>query len=366
MPEQPLLVDGHEDLAYNMLTFGRDYSLSVEQTRQREQGSLTPERNGDALLGWPEYQQGRVAVVFATLFAAPERARLGEWDTQYYRDSEAAHRVYSRQLDTYEKLVEAHPDQFVLLRDRAALEAHVQRWRQAPADEPPALPVGLVILMENAEGVRSPQELAHWWARGVRIIGPAWTGTRFCGGTREPGPLTKEGFALLAGMAEHGFVLDVSHMDEPAVLQALDEYPGVVIASHSNARSLLPGTDSNRHLTDRMIQGLLERQAVIGVVPANGFLKTGWKELGGRAAVSLDLAAAQIDYICQLAGNATHVAIGSDYDGGFGLQSVPVEVDSVADLQKLVPLLQARGYHQADINLIFHGNWLRVVGDGLP
>lgn len=359
--EPLLLIDGHEDLAYNMLTFGRDYTRSIEQTRQAEKDTLTPERNGDALLGWPEYQRGRVALVFATLFAAPLRARLGDWDTQYYRDREEAHRVYRGQLDAYEKLVEEHPDKYTLIRDRAGLESHWQRWQQSTPDEQAGLPVGLLVLMENAEGVRSPQELALWWERGVRIIGPAWTGTRFCGGTREPGPLTQEGFALLDGMAEHGFVLDVSHMDEPAVLQALDVYPGAIIASHSNARALLPGTESNRHLTDRMVQGLLERQAVIGVVPANGFLKVDWKAQGGRAEVSLDLAVAQIDHLCQMAGNAEHVAIGSDYDGGFGLQSVPAEVDSVADLQMLAPRLQARGYQAEDIERIFHGNWLRVA-----
>ena len=41
--------------------------------------------------------------------------------------------------------------------------------------------------MEGAEGVRSPSELDEWWQWGLRIIGPAWAGNRFCGGTQEPG-----------------------------------------------------------------------------------------------------------------------------------------------------------------------------------
>lgn len=366
MPEKPLLIDGHEDLAYNMLTFGRDYTRPVAQTRRLESGGPTPERTGETLLGWPEYQRGRIALVFATLFAAPMRARLGDWDTQVYNNRQQAHQIYRQQIDAYERLVERQADKFTLLHDRAGLEEHLQRWQAAPPDEPPDLPVGLILLMENAEGVRTPLELPEWWQRGVRILGPAWTGTRFCGGTREPGPLTKEGFELLAAMAEQGFVLDVSHMDEAAVLQALDAYPGVIIASHSNTRALLPGTESNRHLTDRMVSGLLERGAVIGVVPANGFLKPDWKASGGREAVSLDLAAAQIDHICQMAGNARHAAIGSDFDGGFGLRSVPAEIDSVADLQKLAPLLHERGYQEADVQAIFSGNWLRVVRGCLP
>ena len=64
-------------------------------------------------------------------------------------------------------------------------------------------------------------ELPEWWEKGLRLIGPAWAGTKFCGGTGEPGPLTKAGYELLEGMADQGFILDISHMDELAVRQSL-------------------------------------------------------------------------------------------------------------------------------------------------
>ena len=76
-----LSVDAHQDLAWNILTFGRDYTLSAAETRQREAGGLAPQVNGDTLLGYPDYMRGNVALVFATLFAAPVRAkgrRLGQ------------------------------------------------------------------------------------------------------------------------------------------------------------------------------------------------------------------------------------------------------------------------------------------------
>jgi hypothetical protein len=79
--KKPLLVDAHEDLAYNMVTFGRDYTHAAKTTRELERGGLAPEQTGDTLLGWPEYQHGHVAVIFATLFAAPLRHKLGEWDS---------------------------------------------------------------------------------------------------------------------------------------------------------------------------------------------------------------------------------------------------------------------------------------------
>ena len=77
----PLIIDSHCDLAWNMLNFGRDYTRSAAETREKEKGTLAPEKNGASLIGWPDYQRGQVAIVFSTLFAAPariKRRRLGQ------------------------------------------------------------------------------------------------------------------------------------------------------------------------------------------------------------------------------------------------------------------------------------------------
>ncbi len=364
-----IIVDAHEDLAWNMLTFNRDYSRSVADTRKLEAGSLAPEKNGDTLLGWKDYQQGKVGLVFATLYVTPQRYCEGEWDWQCYADVQQAHTLYGAQIDAYERLIENHPDKFNLVTDKEDLDRVVSAWEkhnQAQEDSLDSVsensqlpPVGLVLLMEGAEGVREPAELEWWRQRGVRIIGPAWAGTRFCGGTREPGPMTKEGFALLEAMAALGFALDCSHMDEKAVLQALDVYPGQVIASHSNALALLKSSEnSNRHISDRVIHGLVERDAVIGVVLYNCFLKAGWRKGDRREEVKLDSVVAQIDHICQIAGDTKHVGIGTDFDGGFGWQSTPDEINTIADLRKLIPLLQKKGYSDGHIEAILGGNWI--------
>ena len=67
------------------------------------------------------------------------------------------------------------------------------------------------------------------------------------------------------------------------------------------------------------------------------------------------------DHICQLAGNADHIAIGSDLDGAFGTEQSPYDLDTIDDLQKLPELLRQRGYGAADITKIMHGNWLRFL-----
>jgi membrane dipeptidase len=187
-----LIVDSHEDLAWNMLTFGRDYTRSASDTRRLEVNSGIPSYNDDTLLGWPDYQRGRVGVIFATLFATPIRKQLGDWETQCYQDSEQAYRLYNQQLDAYHRLTEKHRDKFCLIVHNDDLDSVLTDWDGAGEDQ--NSPVGLVILMEGAEAIRDPRELDMWWERGLRLIGPAWAGTRFCGGTREPGPLTKEGF----------------------------------------------------------------------------------------------------------------------------------------------------------------------------
>lgn len=358
-----LIVDSHQDLAWNMLTFGRDYARSAEETRHLEEGSQAPVRNGDSLLGWPDYQNGQVAVVFSTLFAAPQRHKLGDWDTLTYMNSDQAHSSYSAQLDAYHRLVDEHPDKFRLVQTLQDLDEILTHWEQ---DEVGEHPVGLVILMEGAEGVRQPPELEEWWERGVRLIGPAWAGTRFCGGTREPGPLTQEGYALLEGMAEFGFTLDLTHMDEQAVLQALDAYSGTIVATHSNPQALLKSADTNRFLSDRVLNGLIERDGIVGIPPFNKFLRWEWTSSEGRDAIPLELVVDHIDYICQLAGDANHVGIGSDFDGGFGLQSVPAEIDTIADLQKLVPLLGKKGYTESDIAAVMGTNWLSLLRQTLP
>lgn len=374
-----LLVDAHQDLAWNMLSFGRDYTRSAAETRRLEAGGPTPEHNGDTLLGWPDYQAGRVALVFSTLFAAPRRHREGEWETQIYADPQQAYRLYRAQLDIYRRLADQHPHKFKLVRSGADLRNVLEHWQReeldyvppqpSPAEQPlnsTGHPVGLVVLMEGAEGVRSPQELAEWYEWGVRILGPAWAGNRFCGGTREPGPLTPEGYELLAGMAEVGLVLDVSHMDEQAVMQSLDAFGGRIAATHANPLKLLPERDDNRHLSDRVIHGLIEREAVIGIVPYNRFLDSRWQKGNPRQQVSLERVAAHIDYICQLAGDARHVGLGSDFDGGFGWQSVPHEINTIADITRLAVLLAERGYSEADTAAIFGQNWLRLLQEVLP
>jgi membrane dipeptidase len=167
-------------------------------------------------------------------------------------------------------------------------------------------------------------------------------------------------------MAALHFTLDLSHMDELSVRQCLDGYSGPMIASHANAAALIEDYSGNRHLSDGVIRAIVERNGVIGVIPFCRFLDYGWKRGDRRDGLTLATLSNHIDHICQLAGDAAHVGIGSDFDGGFGRDSAPAGVDSIADLQKLVPILAARGYTEDDIVAILGGNWLCYLQENLP
>lgn len=364
-----ILFDAHQDIAYNILSFNRDYSRSVQQTRTYEKGRQIPGLDYETLLGWPEYNQGRVALIFGTLFAAPaRRENYLNPNAQVYFSSQEAKQIYWKQLKLYHQLAEEKPEVYRLITTRTLLREHLREWNALPENPIPEdyLPLGIIPSMEGAEGITDLAELPEWWQAGLRAIGLAWAGNRFCGGTREPGPLTNLGKDLIAAMAEVGFLLDIAHMDEEAVYTCLELYPGKIIASHANAASLVKGYKSNRLLSDEVIVELAKREGVIGVVPWNNFLNAEWIRDGGRSKMSLRLVAEQIDHICQLTGSANHVGIGTDFDGGFGLASVPKEIDSIADLAKINSFLAELGYNSDQIGQINAGNFLRVLESILP
>ncbi|MDX1416952.1 MAG: membrane dipeptidase, partial [Candidatus Promineifilaceae bacterium] len=131
-----------------------------------------------------------------------------------------------------------------------------------------------------------------------------------------------------------------------------------VVASHSNARALVPG---ERQLSDDQIQLIGERDGVIGVVLYNKFLRAGYQKGDPKALVTLDHVLAHIDHICQTLGDARHVGLGSDFDGGVGAADIPAELDNSADLPKIADKLHEYGYEENDISGIMGHNWMRLL-----
>jgi membrane dipeptidase len=347
-----LIVDAHLDIAFNHMEDGRDPLLTVEQIRMAESGGH-PE--GVATVSFPQLKEAGVGLIFGTLFVKPEDAPTGMATRMIYRDSQSAHRLAMQQLDYYRRLVDVEDNHLRLIGDRASLEEVLASHNGS--DQPL---LGILPLMEGADPIRTPEELELWVEKGLRMIGLAWDDTRYAAGAWRGSRhgLTKEGRVLLEVMNEFNMILDLTHMSEKASLEALDQYEGTVVATHSNCRVLVPG---ERQLSDVQIRGIGERDGVIGIVLFNGFLRAGYKKGDPKELVTLDHVIAHIDHMCQLLGDARHVGLGSDMDGGFGSTDIPAEVDTVADLPLIADRLLESGYDETDVVQIMGGNWLNLL-----
>lgn len=354
-----IIIDAHQDIAYNAVCFGRDYLLAALWKRQLEAGTQVPKNNGHATSGLPEAIAGRVAIVFATIFVAPRSKHPAPWSAVMYETPREAHTLGRTQLDYYHRLTD-NTDKVRLIHTLEDLDSVLKTWG---ADYPvTARQQGLVLLMENADPILEPKQLEAWVEQGLRIIGPAWSASRYCGGTGIPGGMTKLGIDLLNTMMDFNLLLDLSHMAEQAFFEALDIYTGSVIASHSNPRKFC---DTDRHLSDTMIRRLAEHDGVMGIVPYNRFLKQTWGKGSRKATVPFATLLEVIDYICQLTGSSAHVGIGTDFDGGFGAESIPDEMDTIADVWTLGERLLARGYGVDDVEAIMGGNMHRKLREVL-
>ncbi len=340
------IVDAHLDLAWNALQSGRDLTRPVSEIRETE-----PE----VTVALPEMRQGRVALCFATILARSTGVPEPGLD---YASPVQAHAAAQGHLAYYHAL--AQEGYVRLITDAAGLARHVAEWDVAESTPGALPPVGLVASMEGADPILAPDRLEDWWDGGVRIIGLAHYGPgRYAGGTGTPLGLTDLGLGLLAEMERLGVILDLTHLSEPAFWQALERYGGRVLASHNNCRALVPHP---RQFSDEQLRAIFERDGVIGAVLDAWMLQPGWvRGESSNAQLTLDAVVDQIDHICQLAGHSRCAALGSDLDGGFGRAQTACDLDTIADLQKIAPLLAARGYGEADITAIMRGNWLRLL-----
>ncbi|MBX7213039.1 MAG: dipeptidase [Thermoflexales bacterium] len=370
------IIDAHLDIAYNALCFSRDYRNGAHRTRALERGGAQEKENGQCIVGLPDMLRARVGLTFGTIFVGPRNATTTPLtEALSYTTVKEAHASGVRQLDWYHRW--ADREQHIrLIKTRRDLTELLAAWgmQASPAGAlTPAAkkrapgeihPLGVMLLMESADPVREPKELEWWYERGVRAIGPAWAGTRYCGGTRAPGPLTDLGRELLEHIAAFGMILDLSHMAEASSREALDRFEGKsIMASHSNPQKITP---TDRHLPDDVIRGIAARGGVIGSVLYNRFLRHTWARPEPKQAVTIDDIIRCIDYVCQLTGSADHAALGSDFDGGLGAESIPAELDTSRDLGKIGQALLKRGYTRADVDKINHGNWLRLMQTALP
>jgi membrane dipeptidase len=292
------------------------------------------------------------------------------------------------QIEAVRKLTAQHPDTWEL-----AITA--EDVRRIAASEKIAALMGL----EGGYAIDNRIEnVERYYKMGVRYMSGAWSvSTDWAGSsgdeTGKTRGLTDFGKQVIREMNRLGMMVDVSHLSDRAFWDIVSTSTKPVIATHSGCRAI---TDVPRNLTDEMIVALAKTGGVVNVIFYPEHIEPGWSEkkkkvdaeiapLVQRASeeekgdaaqkklardrvraeeylkrlppVSVSRIVDHIDHIVKLVG-VDHVGVGSDFDG---IQAVPADLSSVADLPNLTKELLKRGYSEADIDKILGGNMLRVM-----
>jgi membrane dipeptidase len=329
-PNEPWWVDAHLDLAYLDLM-----GPTVEADHP------TPAARGVSL---PALVRGGVRIALGTIFTEFGSGGAA-WGYVDHDDLEGAHAAGVRQLERYEAFERA--GRIRIVRTRADLETCMQ-----PGGAP-----GIVILMECADPIRTPEEAAWWHARGLRAVGLSWAhGSRWAGGNARAGGLTTGGRALVQALDALGVLHDASHLSDAAFDDLCAATDRRIVATHSNMRALMDPRE--RHLTDAQVSEIARRDGVVG-------LNLYGKFLARDRAATLDDAIAHVEHAAAIAGR-TGVGLGSDFDGGFTPADCPAGCGRPDELGALDRALAARGWGGADRTAFMHGNWMRVLREALP
>ena len=293
-----------------------------------------------------------------------------------------------KQISAVQELVERHPETW----ERATTAADVRRAAGAGK-------LSALMALEGGYAIDERLEnVERYYKMGIRYMSPAWSvSTSWAGSSGDEEGRTRGlndfGKQVVREMNRLGMMVDVSHVSDPTFWDIVNTSTRPVIATHSACRAI---ADVPRNLTDEMIQALAKTGGVVCVIFYPEHIEPGWREkkkevdaeiasLVRRASeeekgdaahkklardrvrreeyakrlppVSISRIVDHIDHIVKLAG-IEHVGIGSDFDG---VQALPADLKSVADLPNLTAELLRRGYSESDIDKILGGNVLRMM-----
>lgn len=322
---------------------------------------------------FPKARAGGLDVAFMSIYTSSGQDEDG-----------SAYDVANRMIDAVEKTARDNPDKFALLR--------------SPRDVETLRRLGLVLLpmgMENGAPIGDDLgKLKFFYDRGIRYITLAHSANNRIADSsyateKKWNGLSPFGRDVVAEMNRLGIMIDVSHLSDAAVAQAVELSRTPVVATHSALRHFTP--DFERNLSDALAKAIAAKGGVIQIPFGNAFVdpksaaktqayfvaynaylqqhaagKTKqtvsefdaeWDQANPPLPVKIEAVLDQIDYGVKLVG-IDHIGIGSDFDGVSG--ALPEGLKTVADLPNLIAGLQARGYRDAELRKILGGNLLRV------
>lgn len=349
------IVDAHLDLSMNAMEWNRDLRMSIHEIRERENEMIDKPDRGKGMVSFEELRKGNIGLVVATQIA---RYVTKDNPLPGWKSPEQAWAHTQGQLAWYKAMEEE--GQLFQVTDISSLESQLATWNNNSKDN--QKPIGYILSLEGADSIVTLAHLQKAYQYGLRALGPAHYGPgRYAQGTDAKGKMGSQGVALLKEMERLNIILDATHLCDDSFWEAMDNFNGHVWASHNNCRTLV---NHNRQFSDDQIKELINRGAVIGGVFDAWMMVPNWvRGISTPVGMKCDLEVLidHMDHICQIAGNALHIGIGSDLDGGFGKEQCPYDIGSIADLQKVALLLEKRGYTHQDVENVMHKNWLRFL-----
>ncbi|CAL1692473.1 hypothetical protein MMB232_02640 [Brevundimonas subvibrioides] len=354
------LIDGHNDLPWALREgFGNDPHAVDLATDLDSSTTLHTDI--------PRLRAGGVGGQFWSVYVPAQLAPV-----------EAAKETFE-QIDTVRRIVVAHPETFEL----ATTADDVVRIHAA----------GRIASLIGIEGGYSIDDslalLREFHQAGVRYmtLTHSKTTTWADSATDAPkwGGLSPFGETVVREMNRLGMLVDLSHVSEETMLDAMRVSDAPVIFSHSSARAV---TNHTRNVPDSVLSQLAEDGGVVMVTFVPGFVSEAnrqwgidvgaeiqrrgldtsdtvaleaamkpWTDAHPRPNATIADVVAHIQHVRNVAG-IDHVGLGGDFDG---VTSLPDGITGVDAYPAILATLMQAGWTEADIRKLAGENVLRVM-----
>lgn len=355
------LIDGHNDLPWALRQNHGNDPHAVDLTTNLDAGT-------DLHTDIPRLRAGGVGGQFWSVYVpaslTPPDAAVATFE----------------QIDTVKRIVAAHPDVFAL----AYTADDVVRIHRSGR-------IASLIGMEGGYSIAdSLGLLREFYDAGARYITLTHSRTTTWADSATDAPkwggLSPFGEEVIREMNRLGMMVDLSHVSEETMLDAMRVSAAPVIFSHSSARAV---TDHPRNVPDSVLRLMAEDGGIVMVTFVPGFVSeevrswnaaraaeearlkslnpgapdvvtagmAAWTAAHPLPTATLADVADHIEHVRDVAG-IDHVGIGGDFDG---VDSLPIGLEGVETYPALLSELIRRGWSEADIRKLAGENLLRVM-----
>ncbi|NOR76355.1 MAG: membrane dipeptidase [Draconibacterium sp.] len=365
--EKALTVDTHCDTPMAMLNDNFDIGIRNSPPQSR--------------VDFPRMKDGGLDAIFFAAFTGQRQRTEENTENAYKRANLMIDAVYDA-CNKYNEMAEVATASV----DASRIEKNGKR--------------AIYIGMENGFPIGTDiKRVSEFYDRGVRYITLCHSSNNeICDSSTDSkgaefDGLSEFGETVVSEMNDLGMLIDVSHISDESFFDVIKQSKTPVFASHSSVRSI---AHHPRNMNDKMIKALAQNGGVIQICLLSSYIKdpdtttvryqkeeelrviwetefeamsddeknnlrNEWrnldKEYPKKKATVADCVD-HIDYVKNLVG-IDYVGIGSDFDGGGGLDGV----DDVSEMPNITKEMLARGYTKKEINKVWGGNFFRVFSE---